>query len=206
MVTRNDLCVSTRAIYFAHWPMNGIGGGQHSVVSTALWASPFRTFHVLGVRHMMRMCIPSCQSLNEFLHWLGWWMRFDDRVCTLALRELPTLMKETSSCSKKAASNSIFLAPSLCTLTGVQPWWPVLLMYSNPGMLSLNLNLVDLAVHRWFKLLQCWLSVGSFSLPEGSWSWPFLYLRVQSLEEHTKFDWFHTTRILESATTLEMSA
>ena len=39
--------------------MNGIGGGQHGVVSTVLRASSFRTFHVLGMRHMMRMCTPS---------------------------------------------------------------------------------------------------------------------------------------------------
>ena len=39
--------------------MNGIGGGQHDIVSTALQASPFRTFHVLGVRHTMHMRIPS---------------------------------------------------------------------------------------------------------------------------------------------------
>ena len=36
-----------------------IGGGQHGVVSPALRASPFRTFHVLRVRHLMRMRIPS---------------------------------------------------------------------------------------------------------------------------------------------------
>ena len=45
--------------YFARWPVNGIGWGQHGVVSTALRASTFRTFHVLRVRHMMRMGIPS---------------------------------------------------------------------------------------------------------------------------------------------------
>ena len=36
-----------------------IGGGQHGVVSPVLRASPFRTFHVLRVRHLMRMRIPS---------------------------------------------------------------------------------------------------------------------------------------------------
>ena len=35
------------------------GGGQHGVVLPALRASPFRTFHVLRVRHLMRMRIPS---------------------------------------------------------------------------------------------------------------------------------------------------
>ena len=34
-----------------------IGGGQHGVVLPALRASPFQTFHVLHVRHLMRMCI-----------------------------------------------------------------------------------------------------------------------------------------------------
>ena len=38
---RNDLHVSTRVIYLARWPMNGIGRGQHGIVSTVLWASPF---------------------------------------------------------------------------------------------------------------------------------------------------------------------
>ena len=36
-----------------------IGGGQHSIVSPALRALPFRSFHVLRVRHPMRMYIPS---------------------------------------------------------------------------------------------------------------------------------------------------
>ena len=36
-----------------------IGEGQYSVVSPALRASLFRTFHVLHVRHMLRMRIPS---------------------------------------------------------------------------------------------------------------------------------------------------
>ena len=36
-----------------------IGGQQHGVVSPALRASPFQTFHVLHVRHLMRMRIPS---------------------------------------------------------------------------------------------------------------------------------------------------
>ena len=61
-VTRNNLHVSTRAINFARWPVNGIGGGQHGIVSTALLTfaiSPVQTFQVLGVRHMMRMRIPS---------------------------------------------------------------------------------------------------------------------------------------------------
>ena len=34
-----------------------IGGGQHGVVLPALRASPFQTFHVLRVRHLMRMRI-----------------------------------------------------------------------------------------------------------------------------------------------------
>ena len=37
----------------------GIGGGQHGVVSTMLRLLPFQTFHMLSVRHMMRMRIPS---------------------------------------------------------------------------------------------------------------------------------------------------
>ena len=36
-----------------------IDGGQHGVISPALRASPFRTFHVLRVRHLMHMRIPS---------------------------------------------------------------------------------------------------------------------------------------------------
>ena len=36
-----------------------IGGGQHGVVSPALQALPFRTFHVLRVRHLMCIRIPS---------------------------------------------------------------------------------------------------------------------------------------------------
>ena len=44
-----------------------IGGGQHSVVSPALRASPFRTFHVLRVRHLMRMRIPSIHSTTTLI-------------------------------------------------------------------------------------------------------------------------------------------
>ena len=65
--TGDDLHFSTQAIYFARWPMNGIGGGQHAVVSTVLRALPFWTFHVLGVRHTMRMRIPSI-PLNFVRH------------------------------------------------------------------------------------------------------------------------------------------
>ena len=36
-----------------------IGGGQHGVVSPVDQASPFQSFHVLHVRHLMRMRIPS---------------------------------------------------------------------------------------------------------------------------------------------------
>ena len=58
-VTGDDLHVSTRAIYFANWHVNRIGGGQHGIVLNALRASPFRTSHMLGMRHMIHMCIPS---------------------------------------------------------------------------------------------------------------------------------------------------
>ena len=34
-----------------------IGGGQHGIVSPALRASPFRSFHVFRVRYLMRMRI-----------------------------------------------------------------------------------------------------------------------------------------------------
>ena len=44
-----------------------IGGGQHGVVSPALRASPFRTFHVLCVRHLMRMRIPSIHALEHYI-------------------------------------------------------------------------------------------------------------------------------------------
>ena len=36
-----------------------IGGGQHGIFSPAVQASPFRSFHVVRVRHLMRMRIPS---------------------------------------------------------------------------------------------------------------------------------------------------
>ena len=40
-----------RFTLFADCEQAGIGGGQHGVVSTALRASPFRTFHVLRMTH-----------------------------------------------------------------------------------------------------------------------------------------------------------
>ena len=36
-----------------------IGGGQHGIVSPVLQALPFRAFHVLRVRYLMCMHIPS---------------------------------------------------------------------------------------------------------------------------------------------------
>ena len=44
-----------------------IGGGQHGVVSPVLRASPFRTFHVLRVRHLMYMRIPSIHSTTTLI-------------------------------------------------------------------------------------------------------------------------------------------
>ena len=40
-VTRNDLCVTTRAIYFTRSLVQWIGGGQHGVILPALPASLF---------------------------------------------------------------------------------------------------------------------------------------------------------------------
>ena len=47
-----------------------IGGGQHGIVSPALRASPFQSFRVLRVRHLMRIRIPSklvdeCQVVKD---------------------------------------------------------------------------------------------------------------------------------------------
>ena len=76
-VTRNDLHVTTRVIYYACWPVNGIAPEWFTSLAdpwtglaennTASSWQPFklhhfmsdRTFHVLRVRHMMRMGIPS---------------------------------------------------------------------------------------------------------------------------------------------------
>ena len=41
-VTGDDFHVSTQAIYFTHWHVNGIGGGQHGIISIVLWGLPFR--------------------------------------------------------------------------------------------------------------------------------------------------------------------
>ena len=68
MVTRNDLCISIQKIYFAWWYVNGKDGGQHSVILTAVRALPSLTFHVLRVRHMMRMYIPTCKTLLFLMH------------------------------------------------------------------------------------------------------------------------------------------
>ena len=65
-MTRNDdLRFTIRAIYFARWPVNR---RQHSVVSPALQVSPFQTFHVLCLRHLMRMRIPSYTLPNTVTH------------------------------------------------------------------------------------------------------------------------------------------
>lgn len=88
--------------------------------------------------------------LNKFLQKLGWGMWFDYYVHTFALRQPPTFRNETSShSSKQVTSSSSSLALHLCTFAGVQPWCPVLEMYSNPGMLFLISNMVDLAVQSW---------------------------------------------------------
>ena len=72
--TRNDLRVSTGAIYFARWSVNVIDGGQHCLASTALRTLPFRTSHVLRMRHMMRMRIQVDTTSCEYLyrHRYGW--------------------------------------------------------------------------------------------------------------------------------------
>ena len=58
-VTRNNLRVTTLSDLLCSLTHERIGRGQHGVVSPALRASPFLTFHVLCVRHLMRMHIPS---------------------------------------------------------------------------------------------------------------------------------------------------
>ena len=58
----DDLRVSTWTIYFAHWPVNGIGGGaaRRRLDRASTIAILFdQTFHMLGVRHMICMHIPS---------------------------------------------------------------------------------------------------------------------------------------------------
>ena len=40
-MTGDNLRISIRAIYFAHYPVDGIGGGQDSVVLTVLRACHF---------------------------------------------------------------------------------------------------------------------------------------------------------------------
>ena len=61
---RRRLCVSTQAIYFACWPVNGIGrhAAQHRPCFDYHHSSD-QTLHALGVRHMMRMRIPSIIAL-----------------------------------------------------------------------------------------------------------------------------------------------
>ena len=44
-----------------------IGRGQHGIVSPALRALPFRTFHVLRVRHLMHMRIPNNDYLADIV-------------------------------------------------------------------------------------------------------------------------------------------
>ena len=58
---------SERFNYLARRHVNGIDGGQHGVVSTALRhfaISSDRTFHTLSVKHMIRKHIPS--SMNKY--------------------------------------------------------------------------------------------------------------------------------------------
>ena len=43
--------------YLARQPVNRIGGGQHGVVSTVPHNFIRLTFHMLGMRHMICMCI-----------------------------------------------------------------------------------------------------------------------------------------------------
>ena len=60
---------SVRFNYLARRHVNGIDGGQHGVVSTALRhfaISSNRTFHTLGVKHMIRKHIPSSMKKSNF--------------------------------------------------------------------------------------------------------------------------------------------
>jgi len=61
-MTGNDLHVSTQAIYFPRWPADGLGRGaaqRRLDRASTIAVSSDRTFHVLVVRHMMHMRIPS---------------------------------------------------------------------------------------------------------------------------------------------------
>ena len=68
--TGDDMHVSTQVIYSARWSVNGLGVGQQGIDLTALWALPFWTVHVLSVRHMMRMRIPSIWADSLLSHFI----------------------------------------------------------------------------------------------------------------------------------------
>ena len=91
-MTGDDFRISTRAIYFARWPVNGIGGGAARCRldrALTMAISSDQTFHVLSVRHMMRMRIPSiCIYMHNLVPWYCFciWI-WDTTLFPLGLQE-----------------------------------------------------------------------------------------------------------------------
>ena len=66
---RDYLRISTWAIYFAHWPVNRIGGEQHGVVSTVLQALRFAQLNLPCASSAWGMwCTCAYLVLSQMLH------------------------------------------------------------------------------------------------------------------------------------------
>ena len=132
--TGDDLHFSTQEIYFAHWPMNGIGGGQHAVVSTVLRALPFQTFHVLGVRHTMHMRIPSMpRILAHSIPHRPTWLIFPIFNSSYLIALGYTLRSNCDVCSNwnalsatAEAKNKLLLQIKTALFTNLQYFFPLI--------------------------------------------------------------------------------
>ena len=82
-VKGEDLHANTNATHFARWPgMNGIGKEQHDTIVCMTLRHNLShqpaTFHMLCVRHVLRMCIPSTH-----IHMHSTWYNHSYRVSSI---------------------------------------------------------------------------------------------------------------------------
>ena len=104
--TKNHLHISTRAIYFVRWPMNGIGGRQHArcrLTSTSSFAiSSDWTFHMLHV-------IVSCPDYFSPFFWRARKMRSGDE--TIHVRHMMRMRIYVPSKRRSRIRSSLFFLP-----------------------------------------------------------------------------------------------
>ena len=131
-MTGDDLCISTWAIHFALWPVNGIGRGQHSIAVVRLQSWILDELlrllipeRVLGVRHMMRLRI-HCLHLYKVAKWwnichcsvfINHWSKLLDWPVSLYWRLKKNLFARDDGYKKMLVPSSEIILWSMASLT-----------------------------------------------------------------------------------------